>query len=119
MEDKDYITQELKTLINLYVNNIRDIYGSHLRNVILYGSYARGDYNEYSDIDIMILVDLNDVDIKKYRHKLSNMTFDTNIDNEVDIKPIALNEQHFNKWVSDYPFYSNVKKEGVVLYDAA
>lgn len=119
MENRDYITEELKSLINTYVNNVRNIYGSHLRNIILYGSYARGDFNEYSDIDIMILVDLNDMDIKKYGDVLSDMTFDYNLDNDLDIKPIAKNETHFNKWVGTYPFYSNVRKEGVVLYEAA
>lgn len=119
MENKDYFTQELKTLIDIYVNNVRNIYGSHLRNIILYGSYARGDFNEYSDIDIMILVDLNDMDIKKYGDNLSDMTFDFNIDNDLDIKPIAKNEIHFNKWVGTYPFYTNVKEEGVMLYEAA
>lgn len=119
MDNKEYFTQELKTLIDIYVNNVRNIYGSHLRNIILYGSNARGDFNEYSDIDIMILVDLNDKDIKKYRHQLSDMTFDINIDNDIDIKPMAVNDQHFNKWVGTYPFYTNVRKEGVMLYEAA
>lgn len=119
MENKEYISDELKKLINVYVDNIHIIYGNHLRNVILYGSYARGDYNEYSDIDIMILVDLDDKAIKEYGDNLSDMTFDYNMDNDLDIKPITKNETHFNKWVSDYPFYSNVRKDGVVLYEAA
>ena len=119
MKNKGYLAQELKTLIDTYINNIRDIYGSHLCNIILYGSYARGDYNEYSDIDIMILVDLSDMDIKKYRHQLSDMTFDINIENDIDIKPMAVNDQHFNRWVGVYPFYANVKEEGVMLYEAA
>lgn len=57
----------------------------------------------------MILVDLNDMDIKKYRHQLSDMTFDINIDNDIDIKPMAVNDQHFNNWVGTYPFYTNVR----------
>ena len=43
-------------LLKQYVNKIKAIYGSHLKTVILYGSYARGDYREDSDIDIMILL---------------------------------------------------------------
>ena len=58
-----------------YVLNVRDIYGSHLRQVILFGSYTRGNYNFDSDVDIMILLDLSDMDIKEYRYRLSNMTF--------------------------------------------
>ena len=113
------MTQTMQQLIQLYVSNIHDIYGSHLRQIILYGSYARGDFRPDSDIDIMILLDLSDIDIKKYRHQLSDMTFDFNMDYDVDIKPIAKNEEHYRKWVDNYPFYSNVNREGVRLYVAA
>lgn len=109
----------MQQLIQQYVSNIHDIYGSHLRQIILYGSYARGDFRPDSDIDIMILLDLSDIDIKKYRHQLSDMTFDFNMDYDVDIKPIAKSEEHYRKWVDNYPFYSNVNREGVRLYVAA
>ena len=111
--------QTMQQLIQQYVSNIHDIYGSHLRQIILYGSYARGDFRPDSDIDIMLLLDLSDIDIKKYRHQLSDMTFDFNMDYDVDIKPIAKSEEHYRKWVDNYPFYSNVNREGVRLYVAA
>lgn len=108
-----------KELLNLYVAEIKKIYGDHLRKVLLYGSYARGDYRKDSDIDIMILLDLSDLELKKYSQRLSYLTYDFNLDNNLDIKPIAKNENHFRKWLLNYPFYSNVNKEGVVLYGAA
>lgn len=37
----------------------------------------------------------------------------------VDFMPIAKNEEHFRNWVDVYLFYSNVKKEGVKLFEAA
>lgn len=111
--------QKMQGLMQQYVSGIRKIYGSHLRQVILYGSYARGDFNSESDVDIMILLDLSDIDIKKYRHSLSDMTFDFNMDHDIDIKPIAKSEAHYNKWVANYPFYANINREGVKIYATA
>ena len=108
-----------RTLLEQYTEILKEIYGKHLKAVILYGSYARGDYRADSDIDIMILLDLSDMDIKAYRHELSGETFDFNMDHGLDIKPIAKSQQHFQKWVDVYPFYANVEKEGVKLFEAA
>lgn len=67
----------------------------------------------------MILLDMSDKDIKSYRHELSGLTYDFNMEHDLDIKPIAKGAEHFRKWMEAYPFYSNVKKEGVKLYESA
>ena len=109
----------IQALITQYINKVKIIYGSHLRQIILYGSYARGDFCSDSDIDIMILVDLSEVELKRYSQQLSYMTYDFNLDYDLDIKPIVQNDIFFNKWIVNYPFYANVHKEGVVLYASA
>lgn len=111
--------QTMQNLMQQYISEIKKIYGSHLQRVILYGSYARGDFRPDSDIDIMILLDISDLELKAYSQTLSYMTYDFNLDNGIDIKPIAKSEAHFRKWVENYPFYANIHKEGVVLYGAA
>ena len=52
--------QIIQNLLQQYVKEIKKLYGSCLRRVILYGSYARGDFRDDSDIDIMILLDITD-----------------------------------------------------------
>lgn len=111
--------QTMQNLMERYVAEIHNIYGSHVKQIILYGSYARGDYTADSDVDIMILLDISDMEIKDYRHQLSDMTYDFNLDHDLDIKPIAKNEEHFLQWIENYPFYANIQKEGVSLYGAA
>ena len=49
--------QAIQTLLTQYLSEVQKIYGAHLKSVILYGSYARGDYTSDSDVDIMLLVD--------------------------------------------------------------
>ena len=60
------MTDEMKNLILQYVDSVQKIYGTHLKQVILYGSYARGDFTEDSDVDLMILVDLNEEETGQY-----------------------------------------------------
>ena len=36
----------------------------------------------------------------------------------MDIKPIAKSEEHYKKWVENYPFYANANRDGVTLYAA-
>ena len=67
----------------------------------------------------MILVDLPDNETDKYADNLADIGFNYNVDHDLWIMPIVKNIDHFNKWVYAYPFYNNVHKEGVTLYEAA
>ena len=110
---------ELQTVTQSVIQATLELLADKIYKIILYGSYARGDFDLESDVDIMILLDMSDLELKAYAQQLSYMTYDFNMDNDLDIKPIAKSETHFKKWIVNYPFYSNVHKEGVVLYGAA
>lgn len=45
----------ISNLLTEYVSVLKQLYGAKLKKVILFGSYARGDFGPESDIDIMIL----------------------------------------------------------------
>ncbi len=45
----------------------------------------------------MILLDMSDLESKKYSQQLSYMTYDFNLDNDIDIKPIVKSEEFFKK----------------------
>ncbi len=106
---------QLCGLLKKYTEGIQGIFGDRLKSVLLYGSYARGDYTKDSDIDIMILVDQTDQEIIRERNKLFDYTYDFNEEHGVLIMPTVKNEAHFNRWLRAYPFYNNVKREGVEL----
>lgn len=116
LEIPDYVQRRLQE----YVAGIGKIYGNHLKEVILYGSFAKGNFDEdNSDIDIMILVDIEEQEINEKGRMLTDLSYDFMEGYELDIKPVAVNRAHFQKWVGVYPFYKNVREEGVYLYGAA
>ena len=88
-----------------------------IEEVWLFGSYARGDFQKSSDIDIMILTDLEDEELIQYRDKIWDFAYDVEFENNFDItlSPLVKNIDKFNYWLNAMPFYMNVQKEGVVL----
>jgi predicted nucleotidyltransferase len=82
--------------------------------VILYGSYARGEQTEESDIDLLILLDKDEVsfkDQKKIAHPLYYIEFETGF----IISPLVLGKKDWHTRHSITPFYDNVMHEGVRL----
>ena len=98
-----------------FSRQVKDILGDKLSKVILYGSYARGDYRENSDIDIMVLTTLTDDQIMQIKTDIYDLAFDFQMEYGVDISVLIKNEEHFNYWLGALPLYDNVQKEGVIL----
>ena len=105
----------IHNIIYQFSQQLKDIMGSKLTKVIVYGSYARGDYTEDSDIDIMVLTTLTDKEIEQIETEIYDLAFDFLMDYGVDINVVIKNEKQFNYWLGALPFYNNVQKEGVVL----
>lgn len=105
----------IHNIVYKFAGQIRRIYGDSLKKVVVYGSYARGDYQKNSDIDIMILVDVSDAEIKKKFNSVCDLAFDYELEYGVVISPLVKNEAHFMKWSEALPFYRNVKQEGVAV----
>ena len=110
----------VENAIQDFVNKVNELLGNRVKRIILYGSYARGDFNENSDIDIMILTDLTDNEIVEYRDNISNIAYDIEWNNNFDIylSPLLKNLDKFNYWLEALPFYMNVQKEGVILSES-
>lgn len=98
-----------------FSRGVKTVFGKNLRKVILYGSYARGDYNDNSDVDIMVLTTLTDSEIEKVETKIFDLAFDYEMEYGIEISVVVKNEEHFNYWLGALPFYNNIQKEGILL----
>lgn len=105
----------INNILTEFNNKAKKILGNRLKKVILYGSYARGDYNERSDVDLMLLTDLTFEEIEKYRDDISDIAFDIELKTGIIISPVIKNIDNYNSRINIIPFYKNVQMEGVVL----
>lgn len=82
--------------------------------IILYGSYARGDFHKESDIDLLVLVKKNSITLaeeKAIRYSL----YDVEIDTGNIISPIIRAERNWDERSYITSLYENIQVEGVVL----
>ncbi|MFB5266657.1 nucleotidyltransferase domain-containing protein [Paenibacillus enshidis] len=82
-----------------------------VREAILFGSKARGDFEQESDIDLLVLTELEDH--PENRHYLSDMLFDVNPCYEPPISVTYFNKDDWDSGKVLPTFKSNVLKDGV------
>lgn len=103
-------TFDLDALKVEFKQAMQDLYGDRLVNVILYGSYARGDFHDESDVDFMVV--LTDSEIKRYEEisrtsEVSTRLFDK-YDRLISVMPTTRTTYETNNFL----FYRNVRREG-------
>jgi predicted nucleotidyltransferase len=94
----------------------KEALGDKLEKVVLFGSYARGDYHDESDIDIMVLADIEPEDANKVRNKIHDLAGDFDLEYSTVTCLHMTCSSYFHKYISVLPFYMNVQKDGVELY---
>ncbi len=89
-----------------------EVFGEKLNQVWIYGSYARGDFDEESDIDVMALVDLPKNQLASYRRKVSDISSNLDLKYEVLLSIKLQDKETFDRFADTLPFFKNVIKEG-------
>ncbi len=83
---------------------------------IAYGSRIRGDYRGDSDLDVLVVVDKKDRELK---NEILNLFYSYELETDISFSLVilSLGELKHNERLGS-PFIENVKKEGVIFYDS-
>lgn len=106
---------DLDFVLQSFVSEIKRMFGTKLKQVILYGSYARGDYNEKSDVDIMVIADIEESEIMQHVYTIAEYLGELLLDYDIVISPVIESHEKFMKYKDIIPFFKNVQKEGIGL----
>ena len=101
------ITQEFK-------KRLEEVYKDNLKEVILFGSAARGEFTEESDIDVLVVLD----SITNYEEELNKVfnvqrEIERRYEDKIIISAVLATQGDYDSRLD--PLYLNVKKEGVTL----
>ena len=79
-----------------------------------YGSQARGDANNDSDVDLLILVDSDNISPSE-ENRITDPIYDLEFQRGVIISPIVMTRKLWEATKSQTPFYHEVTREGIRL----
>lgn len=82
--------------------------------IILYGSKARGDFDEESDIDLLILV-VSQI-TSRLEEEITHITYDIELKYDVVFGKIVENKDFWNSPLANaMPLHWNIDREGVII----
>ena len=91
----------------------KQVYGDDVMDIYLYGSYARGDYEQDSDIDFVAIVKGNRLDLQKKLKVMWDIAADLGLENDIVISPTVIPYNEFLQYQEKLSYYRNIIKEGV------
>ena len=94
------------------VDCYKKIYGDKIRGIFLYGSYARGDFDEESDIDFAAIVEGDQLELSRKRKDVSADLSDISLDYDVVIYFGVIPADLFKAHKDFLAYYKNILREG-------
>ena len=108
--------ENLQEVFEKMIPGFQTIFGNVLERIILYGSVARGTQTVESDVDIAVIV-------RKYTEDMHDKMIDLTVDLELEynkvLSVLLIDYDNFREWEDVLPFYKNMKKDGIMLWNAA
>ncbi len=101
---------EVNQIINEFSEELKKIYKDNLVKVILYGSYARGDYDSDSDIDLLVVLKEMETPGREIDRMIDIIT-EINLKYNVLLSVFPVSGSEYN--MTNSPLLLNVRREGI------
>ncbi|MEA3239029.1 MAG: nucleotidyltransferase domain-containing protein [Candidatus Bipolaricaulota bacterium] len=101
---------KIKNVIQEYSQGLRKIFGDQLLDVLLYGSFARGEGREDSDIDIVCVL-RSPFDYNEAMQRSSQLTANLSLENDVVLSRVFASEEELR--TRNLPLFMNIRSESV------
>ena len=108
------LTEEMKTEV---VHGLVTMFGGNVQEIILYGSVARNEAGEESDVDIAVIL-RKEFD-EKARRRFTAWAAELDLKYDKVFSIVDIEQEKYSQWKTSLPFYRNISEEGIVLWKIA
>jgi len=112
MNQQETHPNKTEEILNDLKWRLREFYGDRLVSIILYGSHARGDAEEGSDIDIVMALS-ECVNPLEERDRMGDILYELDVKYDTVISVVVVDARDLD--TRETPFLLNVRREGIVL----
>lgn len=106
-------TDSRKEAIGKFVEQAQKEHGGRIEKIILFGSFARGDFTKESDVDVLVIWKGRQLD---GWNSLENIVTDVLLEFGILISLKIVSPEDYRTMVDlGMPFIQNIEREGVVL----
>ena len=112
-----HLTPNERAALAALVDRLRQRYGDDLLRVVLYGSKARGDFDDESDLDVLIVVRMPDDNYWKHWSEIIEGTYDLELDYGVVLSFLIRDEPDYarmRQW--NLLINRNIEHDGIELW---
>lgn len=106
------MSEKLQPLLIKLRNYLLELYGDRLDKTILFGSQARGEATENSDIDILIVLK-GQVNCGEEIKRTGQFISDLSLEYDQVVSRLFIDTDKFSQ--ANSPLLMNIRKEGIVL----
>jgi predicted nucleotidyltransferase len=104
----------IQKILKKFKQSLTRLYGDRIRRIYLFGSYARGDFEDGSDLDVLIVLDTFRFHNKEIS-RTADLVSDLSLQYLITVSPMFMRER--DRVSGKKPLLRNVKIEGIKLYE--
>jgi|GEM_PF-70483 len=94
-------------------------WGDSFAEAYLFGSYARGDFDDESDIDFFVALNMSLEQTSALNNDMAQIDSDISLEHDITVSTIVQPAEHFRKYADSHPLFINVLREGIRFEDVA
>jgi hypothetical protein len=117
------LPRNVKTTLVDFQKRLLELFPNEISQLILFGSYARGEFTPDSDVDVLVVVKWSEVRLPDGSYEapiadprwqsIINVAADALLASGLEVAPLVVSEHRFRE---GFPLVTRVKREGLILW---